>query len=385
MEHDSSPLTHPEGEDLLQAALDTAFSVEDLPRQSATAPEPEPTVAPEPQPESESEPAPQEQPAPLTVEPTPTAPAADTESAPASAVSAEDYEAWKAEYDAQVAAWHKESAAARAHAAAERAKWESIREQEQRESKAVSESWESVSGREAQEHEREQEELGAALARAQGKLASADVGADAPSAADARDLVAGEHSGAHTQEFVEAALPRPTTEPEPEPAHEASEPAHAPETSEHASSSPHWEDVPSSLTSSFPSMSFPENSRPESPDQARAHHHEHAHHEHHHDHHHEHEHEHHGHGHEHPHHHRPEPASPSATLAIFDSTLSPRTRAWALVSALAINMLLPFVNGVMLGFGEIFAKNVVVGWFGFGTRGSGVQTAKNVGLGVRRK
>jgi hypothetical protein len=28
-------------------------------------------------------------------------------------------------------------------------------------------------------------------------------------------------------------------------------------------------------------------------------------------------------------------------------------------------MLLPFVNGVMLGFGEIFAKNVVVGWFGW--------------------
>ncbi|TFY61315.1 hypothetical protein EVG20_g7107, partial [Dentipellis fragilis] len=159
MEHDTSPLTHPEGEDLLQAALDIAFSVEDLPRQSATAPEPTPASQPE------SEPAPREQPAPLTVEPTPSAPRSDTEDAPASAVSAEDYEAWKVEYDAQVAVWHKESAAVREHAAAERAKWESIREREQREFKTVSESWESVSGREAQEHEhereQEQEELGA--------------------------------------------------------------------------------------------------------------------------------------------------------------------------------------------------------------------------------
>ncbi|TFY74610.1 hypothetical protein EWM64_g9403 [Hericium alpestre] len=47
-------------------------------------------------------------------------------------------------------------------------------------------------------------------------------------------------------------------------------------------------------------------------------------------------------------------------------------------------MLLPFVNGVMLGFGEIFAKNVVVGWFGFGKRGSGTGAAANVGIGARR-
>jgi hypothetical protein len=29
-------------------------------------------------------------------------------------------------------------------------------------------------------------------------------------------------------------------------------------------------------------------------------------------------------------------------------------------------MLLPFVNGVMVGFGEIFARNVLGPWFGFG-------------------
>jgi hypothetical protein len=41
-------------------------------------------------------------------------------------------------------------------------------------------------------------------------------------------------------------------------------------------------------------------------------------------------------------------------------------------------MFLPFVNGVMLGFGEIFAKTVIVGWLGWGP-----TVATNVGLGVR--
>ena len=43
-------------------------------------------------------------------------------------------------------------------------------------------------------------------------------------------------------------------------------------------------------------------------------------------------------------------------------------------------MLLPFINGVMLGFGEIFAKEVVIGWFGWKTPGS---TAANVGVRTR--
>lgn len=59
------------------------------------------------------------------------------------------------------------------------------------------------------------------------------------------------------------------------------------------------------------------------------------------------------------------PAPLSVTLAIFDSTLPVRVRAFAAFSSLAVNLLLPFLNGVMLGFGEIFAKNVVLGWFGW--------------------
>ncbi|KAJ3500619.1 hypothetical protein NLJ89_g9713 [Agrocybe chaxingu] len=87
-----------------------------------------------------------------------------------------------------------------------------------------------------------------------------------------------------------------------------------------------WEDVPS-VTSSFPSMTFPENIDTPPPPRS-----------------------------------QPAAAAPvSVTLAIFDSSLSTRTRLKAFVSSLAVNLLLPFVNGVMLGFGEIFAKNVVMG------------------------
>lgn len=105
-----------------------------------------------------------------------------------------------------------------------------------------------------------------------------------------------------------------------------------------------WEDVPS-VASSFPSMSFPEHieSPPSQPPAA------------------------------------PQRPTGSVTLAIFDSSLSPRTRLTALFSSLAINLFLPFVNGVMLGFGEIFAKNIVMGWFGWKPSGP-ASTTTNVGL-----
>ena len=111
-----------------------------------------------------------------------------------------------------------------------------------------------------------------------------------------------------------------------------------------------WENATASPTASFPSMSFPENSRIPSPD---------------------------------PSHPPALPAPPlSATLAIFDKSLSTRARVSAVFSSLAVNMLLPFVNGVMLGFGEIFAKTVVVGWFGWKIPGSVVT---NVGVGGSRR
>ena len=71
----------------------------------------------------------------------------------------------------------------------------------------------------------------------------------------------------------------------------------------------------------------------------------------------------------------------TATLAVFDPQLSTKTRIKALASSLAINLLLPFINGVMLGFGEIFAKNVLVGWLGWKVPGQRVAT--NIGIRAR--
>jgi len=146
-------------------------------------------------------------------------------------------------------------------------------------------------------------------------------------------------------------------------------------------SSRHWEEVPS-LASSFPSL--PDNilSSPSSQndkvspktaaksipglsthrkhgEKSGKHHDEHEH-----DHHRSHSHHHH-----HEHHGDATVASsrgppPSVTLSIFRPGLSPRTRALAIASSIAINFILPFINGVMLGFGEIFAKNFVAPLFG---------------------
>lgn len=74
---------------------------------------------------------------------------------------------------------------------------------------------------------------------------------------------------------------------------------------------------------------------------------------------------------------------PSATLSVFDSRLPTSARAWALVSALSINLLLPFINGVMLGFGEIFARSVA-GRFGWSIPG-GAATAVGVGAANKSK
>lgn len=68
---------------------------------------------------------------------------------------------------------------------------------------------------------------------------------------------------------------------------------------------------------------------------------------------------------------------PSVTLSVFDSRLSRRSRSWALVSTLTINFFLPFVNGVMLGFGEIFARSLAA-HFGWKIPG-GAATAVGIG------
>ena len=134
-----------------------------------------------------------------------------------------------------------------------------------------------------------------------------------------------------------------------------------------------WEEI-HSLASSFPSL--PENISPStqekspgpkgSPDSALVHHRHH------------HNHRRADNRHQHHHQHRPQAlGASSVTAAIFDPNLSARTRVFALLSSITINMFLPFVNGVMLGFGEIFARNVIGPYFGWkppgnvGIRGAG--------------
>ncbi|KAI0833230.1 hypothetical protein BC628DRAFT_1414066 [Trametes gibbosa] len=340
-----------EEEDLLQSALSTAFNPVDLPRQpAAPLPAPEAAVEPATAPEESQELHPD--PSPVSGEPE------STETA------------WKEEYEAHVAEWREQSAKQRQKAEEERAKWEAIREMEREEGR-VQESvlslrehgWESLSA----------------------SVTTATTAAESSSPVDARDLATGEASGVHSNEYLDETNAHPTTSTAstpPENAH--SQPASEPESSKQEK----WDEMTSSLTSSFPSMSFP--SDPHSPSSsarrdlpAHAHHAaDHAHsagaghaHEH---------------AHAHAHHHAHDSGARTATLSVFDGSLSAKTRALALVSSLAINVLLPFVNGVMLGFGEIFAKNVVVRWIGWkipGTASAAAQpqapgrVAANVGLG----
>lgn len=107
-----------------------------------------------------------------------------------------------------------------------------------------------------------------------------------------------------------------------------------------------WRDIQSSITSSYPSLSFPGGGGAPSRALFAA---------------------------------AQQHTAPLATLSAFDATLSTRTRLIAIASSVAINLFLPFINGVMLGFGEIFAKNVVMVWFGWKVPGS---TETRLGLGT---
>ncbi|KAJ3830228.1 hypothetical protein F5880DRAFT_1606910 [Lentinula raphanica] len=209
-------------------------------------------------------------------------------------------DAWKNEYEEQVKTWRMQSAEAREKAERERAKWEALREAEKTTgtSPPPPPSYEFMSSK---------------------PLASGS-----PSPADARDLVTGEtpRATSHSRQLT-------------------------------GEDSQKWEHLPSEITSSLPSMSFPEDSGHEETKATPP-----------------------------P---REPPAAPaSATLSVFDTSLSTSTRVKAFASALAINLLLPFVNGVMLGFGEIFAKNVVLGWFGWKTNTPG-STAASLGLRKTRR
>ncbi|TDL25500.1 hypothetical protein BD410DRAFT_819653 [Rickenella mellea] len=281
---------------LLQSALSSAFT--DLPvvRKSTSPSEAKPST-PTPQTQTSTQP-----------------PAAESGGEP----SPEDK--WKEEYEAQVQTWRAESATARKKAEETRGHWEAVRAS-QSDMSHSGEGWErlddgkSIPG---------PPNLSSPLRTSH---------PESPSPADARDSVTGEGEGGRGVEKLEAIMPP------------ARGPARRTNLEDSTHSSTHkWETIPS-MDSSTPSLSYPEQSEPHSPEEGQP---------------------------------TPRPpALPSATLAVFDTSLTTRSRALALLSSLTINLLLPFVNGVMLGFGEIFAKTLAGRW-GWKIPG-GAATAVGVG------
>ncbi|KAL8851232.1 MAG: hypothetical protein Q9221_003863 [Calogaya cf. arnoldii] len=75
------------------------------------------------------------------------------------------------------------------------------------------------------------------------------------------------------------------------------------------------------------------------------------------------------------------PSSSSSPLIVY----SPPTF-WGLLRGAAINLLLPFVNGLMLGFGELLAHEAAFrfGWSGTKIFPSG-RTSRSVGPGVEMR
>ncbi|KAF2467798.1 outer membrane protein Tom13 [Lindgomyces ingoldianus] len=76
------------------------------------------------------------------------------------------------------------------------------------------------------------------------------------------------------------------------------------------------------------------------------------------------------------------PSSSSSPLILY----SPPTF-WGLVRGAAINLLLPFVNGLMLGFGELIANEVAwrFGWSGTKIFPTHRSSTRRVGPGVEMR
>ncbi|KAG6917017.1 hypothetical protein DXG01_004282 [Tephrocybe rancida] len=256
-------------------------------------------------------------------------------------------DSWKAEYESQIEAWRAQSSEAREKAEKERERWEAIRAAENKEAErrgalGISDEPELVVTEQA--HEAGWEEV--AQHNDQPTLDTPEVQV----AAQSRDVPSKVRLSIKlkTAQKTEIHFMKSTTAPTPPITAEVPR-AHSQADTKDGSQK--WEDVHASVTSSYPSLEYPERTETPSP------------------------------SHRHP---APPLAAPlSATLAIFDSTLTTRTRVKAVFSSLAINLFLPFVNGVMLGFGEIFAKNVVMRWFGWKPAGPGfIAATAGISAGV---
>jgi len=281
-----SQISHSEDSHILEAALDQAFTVPPLPLQPISTPPAAPSS------EIKSSGDQQVSTAGSVDEPT----------------SRDLEDSWKAEYEAQVQSWRAQSAEAREKAERERLRWESIRATEKEE----------ATKRKAAGITDESPKSIVHPAGESSNIASVDT----TSSISEVHIGVMTTSSTHVGPVAEGTLSRQDTATE---------------------ESQKWEDIPS-VTSSFPSMSFPEHA--DTP----------------------------------PHERRvaPQPAPVSLTSAIFDSSLSRRTRLTAFFSSLAVNLLLPFVNGVMLGFGEIFAKNVIMDWLGWHLKPRSIATTVGI-------
>ncbi|KAH0832926.1 hypothetical protein J3R83DRAFT_11893 [Lanmaoa asiatica] len=267
-----------------------------------------------------------------TTSPSPSVPTPLTEPTSSETPPTED-DTWQTAYSAQLSEWRAQSASARTKAELARAEWEALRAREKSERQALGEPAESWDG------------LGEHITAS---TAAASETVSHSLSASITSLSSVEHVESHMkpEESVGHAGQHGKTE--------------------NGSPSQRWEHLSPSPTSSYPSMSFPEASVPQSPSPqpallvqtsapapAQPH--------------------------PHPKADQHQTYVPPSTLpSIMDNRVAPRTRLSLVLSSLAINLLLPFINGVMLGFGEIFAKDVVVGWFGWKKRRG--STAAGVGL-----
>ena len=243
---------------------------------------------------------------------------------------------WKAEYEAQVQSWRAQSAEAREKAEKERLKWESVRATEKEE----------ATKRKAAGIADEPPKSIVPPVEDSSNITSADTthaSANAVSSeSDSGHVSFLRYQVKFCHEYINfPQITASSTQMEPLVETPLSRQDTATEESQK------WEDVPS-VTSSFPSLSFPEHDEQTPPHDRRV----------------------------------AQPPPVSLTSAIFDTSLSRRTRLTAFFSSLAVNLLLPFVNGVMLGFGEIFAKNVLMDWLGHLRPGS---VATTVGIRSSRR
>ncbi|EIW84018.1 hypothetical protein CONPUDRAFT_135625 [Coniophora puteana RWD-64-598 SS2] len=342
----NSPL-HTSEEALLQSALNSAFEPTSIPR-SPAASSPASLGAPG---------LPAEAPPP---DPT-----------PPSDISASELDAWKESYEHQLAEWKKENAAAREKAENNRRRYEEQRAKERAERRARGEaeleSWEHLgthitSSIVDASHRPTLSVSEAYTPNAARHLASVshNLGAVAGSS-KASDSATASVPSVNVIDASGSSASVPEASPSDardlvfgEPQH--SLPPHGGHVKVPSSPSQKWDTLSDPMTSSYPSLSYPQSTAPGSPQQ------------------------------------RPqapsiaegergEPKEPPSTIpSILDTAVSKKTRGYIIMSSIAINLFLPFLNGVMLGFGEIFAKNVLVNWIGWKKAKGSASVAGGVGM-----